>query len=502
MKIHLLRVCPRTENQYSPDLSSRWQARAEAEKSIQHRRVIIRTKLPFRLTLPYPGAGHETNQLQNSFPELSGALRLSGLRRSHSYITRSQITGCAAILTGVKKEEKEFKIRSQLRLTSMEPQPSLPKLLAALALGARSVNSLPFSSSANGGGDSDDEVEDDFEYSMSLPEFAALNHEARQLMTSLLRETLEIISPTTNNYDDLEFDDPALWESCADACDELRDRVMSYLPNANAGQRPDIMNLASKVDSAKQTALSKAAGSYSRMVNSLADMEKPQHIFQGFVTHPPQNTRGEPFVPIIFDAAKQARLDAGEYNVSGHGLETRHNDGRNESGERDATKRKYASDMIAPTYHIDHPYRDEIETLEYRPWQLSTDGIQKDVLPSLKANDDQGVWIGTEAELALLCKKITEEDIQEIALDLEAHSHRSFAGFICLIQLSIRRPETGGDKGEQYDYLIDALSLRHVISSYIGPILANPNILKVGLKSVYPTARSSHCSFTTSTHVL
>ena len=384
----------------------------------------------------------------------------------------------------------------------MEPQPSLPKLLAALALGARSVNSLPLSSSADGGGDcgdSGDEVEDDFEYSMSLPEFAALNNEARQLMTSLLRETLEIISPTKNKYDDLEFDDPALWESCADACDDLRDRVMSYLPNANAGQRPEIMNLASKVDSAKQTALSKAAGSYSRMVNSLADMEKPQHIFQGFVTHPPQNTRGEPFVPIIFDAAKQARLDAGEYNVSGHGLETRHNDGRNESGELDATKRKFSSDMIAPTHHIDHPYRDEIETLEYRPWQLSTDGIQKDVLPSLKVNDDQGVWIGTEAELALLCKKITEEDIREIALDLEAHSHRSFAGFICLIQLSIRRPETGGEKGQQYDYLIDALSLRHVISSYIGPILANPNIVKVGHQSV-TAARASHCPFANITH--
>ena len=88
----------------------------------------------------------------------------------------------------------------------------------------------------------------------------------------------------------------------------------------------------------------------------------------------------------------------------------------------------------------------------------------------------------------------------EIALDLEAHSHRTFAGFVCLIQLSLRRPRkkkkkklsslasavkekqqtnTTCDVSTGFDFVIDALALRHAIPTHLGPILVNPNILKV-----------------------
>ena len=146
---------------------------------------------------------------------------------------------------------------------------------------------------------------------------------------------------------------------------------------------------------------------------------------------------------------------------------------------------------MAPSYHYEHPYREEIEALEYRPWQLDVGSITKsdEKITVHHHKDDHGVLISTEEELAQLATRITEGqesgEIQEIALDLEAHSHRTFAGFVCLIQLSIRRPKSSEsptsppDIATGYDFLIDALSLRHAIPAHLGPILTSPHILKI-----------------------
>ncbi|KAL7536301.1 hypothetical protein ACHAXR_011263 [Thalassiosira sp. AJA248-18] len=424
---------------------------------------------------------------------------------------------------------------------SSDDKPSLPKLLDSLALGARSVNALPLTRQKNHDNDDDDDddlLEDDaFAFRMSLPEFASLNNEARQSLTSLLCQTLEGIVSTTgddindndgdgNNDDNkelYEFDDPELWERCADACDALYDRVKSYITTSEqqsgegGGGDKQYETLASAINNVSQRARHNASGAYGRMINGLADMEKPQMVYQGFVTTPPQNSRGEPFVPPtigMYDGRKQDRLDGGEFTREGHGLDTRFDNGvsssnnsNTEESRKDFTRRKYTPDMVAPSYHYDHPYREEIESLEYRPWQLDVTSVTKceegSIIGKQFDKTDQGIWIGTEEDLAALCTRIMEgqeekngEEIHEIALDLEAHSHRTFAGFVCLIQLSIRRRPAGPkkattsnmDKQEPsipldintgYDFLIDALSLRHIITTHLGPILSNPSILKV-----------------------
>lgn len=384
-----------------------------------------------------------------------------------------------------------------------EAPPSLPKLLASLALGARSVNNLPIASTpssddddgSTGGGEDED---DEFAFRMSLPEFATLNTEARQSLTSLLCKALEGHQQMDNSGDGddaYEFDDPELWELCADACDALLDRVTSYISNYNSG---DVENLVNVIGTVSSQARNKASNSYGRMIQGLASMEKPQNIFQGFVTQPPQNSRGESFVPIVFDADKQALLDEGEFNRDGHGLDSKNysGDGSNNGNEVDITRRKYAPDMVAPTNHYGHPYKQEIELLEYRPWQLDVSGIDANdggkIIEQTKYNNtgDRGVWIDNEDDLSELAQRITQGqvdgEIHEIALDLEAHSHRTFAGFVCLIQLSIRRPDKNNsdsvgppDISSGYDFLIDALTLRHVIPAHLGPILTNPNIVKV-----------------------
>ena len=48
------------------------------------------------------------------------------------------------------------------------------------------------------------------------------------------------------------------------------------------------------------------------------------------------------------------------------------------------------------------------------------------------------VWIDSEADLRCLAAKIQEANVKEVAIDLEAHSWRSFSGFTCLMQISVR----------------------------------------------------------------
>ena len=199
------------------------------------------------------------------------------------------------------------------------------------------------------------------------------------------------------------------------------------------------------------------------------------------MTFPPQNSREEPFVPVIsFDPQKQMLLDSGNFNRDGHGLDTRYQT-RNASADSDGAFKT----VDGPNYHIEHPFREEIEEMEYKPWQFDLTGVHAVEVVKSKDVKDEGVWIGNEDDLAQLVRRINDENIHELAIDLEAHSHRTFAGFVCLIQLSIRRNGVGAAVGDStkissaHDFLIDALSLRHAISASLGPILANPNIVKV-----------------------
>ena len=100
--------------------------------------------------------------------------------------------------------------------------------------------------------------------------------------------------------------------------------------------------------------------------------------------------------------------------------------------KRDETRGKISPGMIGPSHHYQHPYREEIETLEYRPRQLDVSGITpKDSNEIVQGNKmDDGVWICNEEEdLAQLAMRITNGiengEIQEIRLRLELKRHSS-----------------------------------------------------------------------------
>jgi len=60
--------------------------------------------------------------------------------------------------------------------------------------------------------------------------------------------------------------------------------------------------------------------------------------------------------------------------------------------------------------------------------------------------------------------------VQEVAVDLEHHRHRSFSGFVCLMQISTRRD----------DFIVDTLTLREELEE-LNEVFTNPDVLKVVL---------------------
>ena len=134
------------------------------------------------------------------------------------------------------------------------------------------------------------------------------------------------------------------------------------------------------------------------------------------------------------------------------------------------TKDKQSNNsFIGPSIHYPHPYQTEIESLQYRDWQLEVPPTKTKIserTPNIK-------WVDTLEQLQSLTKQINEMVLEynhvEIAVDLEAHSYRTFAGLTCLMQLHL----------QDTDYLIDVLKLRSYMNECMAPIFANPDILKV-----------------------
>lgn len=58
--------------------------------------------------------------------------------------------------------------------------------------------------------------------------------------------------------------------------------------------------------------------------------------------------------------------------------------------------------------------------------------------------------------------------VQELAVDLEHHSYRTFSGFLCLMQISTR----------DEDFIVDTLDLRGELEE-LNEVLTNPDIVKV-----------------------
>lgn len=176
--------------------------------------------------------------------------------------------------------------------------PSLPKLLAALALGARSCNALPASSTRDEDDDyntndendaSENDEDDEFAYQMAFREFNSLCLESRSELAALLNKSLQSTATSTSSSSsketavDYEFDDPMLWETAAEACDILLERVDQHIQNVKEGREGlefgDEQKLGEAIGRVGDIARNKAQGGFNQLIGSLVEMEVRTDVF-------------------------------------------------------------------------------------------------------------------------------------------------------------------------------------------------------------------------------
>ncbi|KAH8264558.1 hypothetical protein KR038_010051 [Drosophila bunnanda] len=109
-----------------------------------------------------------------------------------------------------------------------------------------------------------------------------------------------------------------------------------------------------------------------------------------------------------------------------------------------------------------HPY--EFELLKFEPpvEQLQK---QKPLLPSLMA-DTELMLVDTVEKLKVALEELSQA--QQIAIDVEHHSYRTFMGITCLVQMSTRSK----------DYIFDTLTLRDEMH-LLNQVLTDPKKLKI-----------------------
>eukprot|EP00850_Spirogloea_muscicola_P003222 SM000013S26391 [mRNA] locus=s13:177136:182923:- [translate_table: standard] len=121
------------------------------------------------------------------------------------------------------------------------------------------------------------------------------------------------------------------------------------------------------------------------------------------------------------------------------------------------------ANAAATTSSRTHPLEDQLRDLRHPSWQLAPAAPQ----PAPALDDTPFMLVETPEQLAVVVTSLLK--CREIAVDLENHHYRSFQGFTCVMQLSTRTE----------DFVVDVLVLRSHIGEALGPIFANPAVLKV-----------------------
>lgn len=311
----------------------------------------------------------------------------------------------------------------------------LSQLMTALAAGARAVQGIP--------------MEDEYDYQMSYPEFRQLVESNHESLIDVLLLALSSSSSLSDHFDDYlgleidSLDDPLLWEACTDICDGLLEQAEHYSSSTNMAK--DLRN-----------ARNQAQTSFGRLMLGIVEMEKPQDVYKFSTT---LIGREEPFLPPITEKYHATEpLDLTLH--PGHGLESRFGDLRHPS--------VLPKSIVAPSSHVPHCYKSELAALGYTKRQLKAPSSKPRKIERA-ASDLTATWIDTPKALQELTRRLKTENIREIALDLEAHSYRSFGGMTCLIQMTFAKE----------NFLIDPFPLWNELSQGLGPVLANPKIVKV-----------------------
>jgi len=377
--------------------------------------------------------------------------------------------------------------------TAKEDAANLSHLLKALGAGARAVQALPLRNE-NEDGDADNSNDDEFAFESSFPEFAAALAQAQESERTVLITLLQDIATHTDALLEGGGDEAAssamstavLYEQCATACELLLEQVELYLQDKEqpVGARQQLSNWS-------QTARQKSTSTWATILANTVEMEKPQITYD---KPEPCNGRTQVFVPPHQkDSDKIERLE-------GHGHDSCHatlpTAGGGPPQQLRSNKTFAPETIVAPSHHVPHLWQGDIRAFCPTEWELEP--LLERPTPLSSVSEVDASWIDTTTALQELGQVLSSlssppnnnkkpKYLPMIAIDLEAHSYRSFAGMVCLMQLSIvtlHKKDASSPPNDKLlqtqNYLIDTLALSASdIHQALQPSFLNPSIVKV-----------------------
>ncbi|KAJ7929003.1 hypothetical protein B0H13DRAFT_2652544 [Mycena leptocephala] len=113
---------------------------------------------------------------------------------------------------------------------------------------------------------------------------------------------------------------------------------------------------------------------------------------------------------------------------------------------------------------VNHPYRYEITHISYPPRMF----VAAEPIAPTPFESTSATWVSTPDVLDAMVDELRRAP--EIAIDLEHNNYRSYAGIVCLMQISTRTQ----------DWIIDTLALRaELATGALNEVFTNPKVVKV-----------------------
>ncbi|KAM9972782.1 hypothetical protein ACTFIR_012151 [Dictyostelium discoideum] len=281
--------------------------------------------------------------------------------------------------------------------------------------------------------------EEDYSYYETFPEFKLKMNSLGKRLLNLAQNFVHSENPKsdlsltdTNDVDDLSD----RFSGIVDIVDGMIDKVDKTIdPKYNQNQTNIF------ISSTVQPGNNKKAGNEINMFYG-NNIVRPQHKFED-----PFDNNNFPFLPKI-RSKPNAMVELDE--VFKKSIPKEISFGK-------IIRSKEQEGIIFP-----HPYEYEINNFKYTEQQTQQ---CKEIL-ARGLEETPFTWVETVRQLEELVEKLIH--CQEIAIDLEHHSYRTYQGFTCLMQISTRSE----------DFLIDTLLLRSHIHM-LNQVFTNASIVKV-----------------------
>lgn len=240
----------------------------------------------------------------------------------------------------------------------------------------------------------------DFEYYAMSPQFKSNSSKSVTETLALIDKIVGLVKPDREISLPDDIRDTVLYEQIVDAIDTLLEGADKYLDGPKKESKLKIsVNQTMSLDKDRLTQ------------QNIKDLRKPQLDFYSDI----DNQRQNPFCPrIASDDVKYHRtvkLDAKPKKMG-------------PVAEEDAA-------LIGPLTFFAHPYEAELRNLAFPAW-CTVDNSH--VSPKPTYSQEPFTLVETEAAFQQMVAQL--QGAKELAVDLEHHSHHTFQGLTCLLQVS------------------------------------------------------------------